>query len=365
MKMNRTLMLTLLSFTAAGLALAQDQAPPPPDASQSPAPNGGWRRVDQAPPNQPAEDGPRTTMDPNYAQDQPPAPPPEQGYPNQGTPNQRYPNQGYPHPGDYRSQPAYNPGPIPSHLTIKPGTYVTVRLNQGLSSDRNRAGDGFSATLARPVVVDGWVIANAGQTVGGRVVEAKKAGRVEGVSHLGVQLTDLTLADGNPAPVQTQLVTRNGRTSEGRDAAAIAGTTGLGAAIGAGVDWGRGAAIGAGAGAAVGIIGVLLTRGHPTVLYPESVLTFRVEQPVTISTEAAPQAFHYVRPDEYARGDLQTRMRRPGPRPYAGYGPYYQAVPYPYPYYYGAPYYWGPAVGFYWGPRFYGRWGYWGRGWRR
>src|SRR4029079_18072366 len=136
---------------------------------------------------------------------------------------------------------------------------------------------------------------------GGRVAEAKKAGYVEGTSKLGVQLTDLTLVDGQNIPIQSQLISRNGSTSVDRDAAAIAGTTALGAAAGAAADWGRGAAIGAGAGAVLGTLGVLLTRGHPTVIYPESVLTFRVEQPITISTERAPQAFRYVEPDEYDR----------------------------------------------------------------
>jgi len=116
-----------------------------------------------------------------------------------------------------------------------------------------------------------------------------------------VQLTELTLVDGQQEPIQSQMIDRKGPTSAGRDAGAIAGTTALGAAIGAGVDYGRGAAIGAGAGAAAGIIGVLLTRGRPSVIYPESVLTFRLEAPVSFSTERAPQAFRYVDSQDYGR----------------------------------------------------------------
>ncbi len=129
---------------------------------------------------------------------------PNQQYPNQQYPNQQYPNRQHPTQAVHResaisesaiSESALsagglrlsNPGPVPAKLTIKPGTFLTVRLNQGLSSDRNQPGDAFAATLVRPVVVDGVVVAQAGQTVGGKVVEAKKAGRVEGVSHLGVQ----------------------------------------------------------------------------------------------------------------------------------------------------------------------------------
>lgn len=322
MKSTSNLIRTTVSIAASllvagSLALAQDQTepPPPPETQPQSAPPGGWRRATEPPPS------PRATMDPNYGQA-------AQPYPNESR-------------------------PVPPQLTIKQGTYVTVRLDQGLSSDRNRVGDGFDGTLVKPLVVDGVVLAQPGQTVGGRVVEAKKAGRVQGVSHLGVQLTDLTLADGQPVAVQSQLISRNGRTSEGRDVGAVAATTATGAAIGAAADWGRGAAIGAGAGAAAGIIGVLLTRGRPTVLYPESVLTFRIDAPVTVSTERAPQAFRYMDPNEYARS--YGVQARPGPpvRPAPPY--YYGPAYYPYPYAY-----WGP--GFYYGRGFY-RGGYYRR-WR-
>jgi hypothetical protein len=299
-----------------------------------------------------------------YAQDAPADPNPNfsSGDPQFQNPDARFnqdPNQG---PG-----PAPNM-PVPSRLTLPPGAFVTARINQPLSSDRNQPGDAFSATLVQPLIVDGVIVAERGQTIGGRVVEAQKAGRVEGTSRLKVQLTDLTLVDGQVVPIQSQLISRNGPTSVGRDAGAIAGTTALGAAIGAGVGWGTGAAIGAGAGAAVGTIGVLLTRGRPTMIGPESVLTFRVEAPVNIATDRAPQAFRFVSPNDYNRApNLQSRGGPPPP-PYGPYGPGYvggyPGYGYPYPYAYGYPYY-GPGVGVYVGPGFYYGRGFYGRGWRR
>jgi len=265
------------------------------------------------------------------------------------------PRENYPPPES--NNPPNDPPPpndaVPFQLTIKAGTFVTVRVDQPLSSDRNQPGDAFSATLVQPVVVDGMVVAQRGQTIGGRVMEAQKAGRVEGVARLGIQLTDLTLVDGQQLPIQTELISRRGPTSEGQDAGTIAGTTGLGAAIGAAAGWGKGAAIGAGAGAAAGVIGVLLTRGHPSVIYPESVLTFRIAAPVSFSTERSPQLFRTVDPNEYQRQPgVQTRRPPslyPPPPPY--YGPRY----YPPPYYYGYGY--GPGI--YYAPGFYfygGRW---------
>lgn len=250
---------------------------------------------------------------------------------------------------------AGDPQAIPSKLTIKAGTYVTVRLNEILSSDRSMAGDAFTATLTKPIVVDGVVVASRGQYVTGRVTEAKKAGRVAGTSRLGLQLVELPVVDGQQLPIQSELLTRNGTTSTGRDVGAVAATTGVGAAIGAGVNGGVGAGVGAGAGLIVGLAGVLLTRGNPTVVFPETMLTFRVNSDVTVSTEHSLQAFRFVQPADYEQA-APAMVRRPmPPRPYpyaAGYAPYGYGYPYPY-YGYGYPY-WG-GVGFYFGPGFYGR----------
>jgi hypothetical protein len=250
-------------------------------------------------------------------------------------------------PVDPPQQPAGDLPPIPSKLTIKAGTFVTVRVNEILSSDRSMAGDAFTATLTKPIVVDGVIVASRGQNVTGRITEAKKAGRVAGTSRLGLQLIELPVVDGQQMPIQSELLTRNGTTSTGRDVGAVAATTGVGAAIGAGVNGGVGAGVGAGAGLVAGLAGVLLTRGNPTVVFPETELTFRVNQDVTVSTERSMQAFRFVQPADYEQA-APAMVRRPMPRPGYGYG-----AGYGYPYY-GYPYY-GPAF-YFGGPRFfYGR----------
>jgi hypothetical protein len=244
-------------------------------------------------------------------------------------------------------------------LTMRPGTILTVRVNEPLSSDHNQVGDVFSATLTQPVIVLGIVVARYGQTVTGQVVDAKKAGRVSGVSRLGITLTSLTLVDGQNVPLLSQLVVRQGSTSVERDAAAVAGTTGLGAAIGAAAGWGKGAAIGAGAGAAAGVIGVLMTRSYPTVVGPETLLTFQTIGPVTIETNDAPQAFHFVESTDYppAQAQLQQAPAYPPPMAYPyPYSVYYATPHYPYFYpYYGYPYFYGPSFSFFFGyPGYYG-----------
>ena len=315
-------------LAASVVALAQEQGNPPPP---TPEPSPGWHSFSNPP--EPQANAPQANA-------------PQANYPQANHP----PNQA-----------------VPSRIKLQAGTFVTVRIDQMLSSDKNQVGDGFSATLMRPLVADGVVVAQRGQMVGGRVAQAEKAGRVKGVSKLGVELTDLTLVDGQQVPIETALTNMTGPTSNGRDAAAITGTTITGAAIGAAADLGPGAAIGAGAGLIAGTVGVLLTRGRPTVIYPESVLTFRLADSVTISTDRAPEAFHYVNTNVYNGAPVGQNAPPPNsgwnclgygwPPPYPPQPPYYY-----YPYY---PYPWGVGVGVWWGPSFYYGRGFYGRGFYR
>ncbi len=318
--MTRLRLITINLFAGTSLLLAQDPQ------------NGGWRRWNDLPPAPAPQTQPAVPDVLDRDPSQPVALADSYGQPQQ--PQQQRNDR------PTAAVPRYG---LPSEVTIRPGTFVTVRVNQEISSDRNQQGDVFSASLAQPIVVDGVVVAQRGQTVIGRVAEAMKAGRAHGTSRLALQLTGLTLADGTQANVQSELVNRNAQTSVGNDVATVATTTAVGAAIGAVADWGRGAAIGAGAGAAAGVIGVLLTRGHATVVEPETLLTFRVDTPVNVDLARAPQAFRYVGPNEYDRPVQTTVARRPpAPR-------YYTPYPYDYNYYPGYynsyPYAYGPSFG--------------------
>ncbi len=293
-----------------------------------------------------AGSAPDASADNGEPQDSPPAGPPEQT-----AAQESYP------PAE-----ASQMQTVPSTLMLPAGTLVTVRLAQEISSDRNQPGDSFTATLDQPLVSNGWVVMRSGQTVMGRVAVAKKGGRVKGVSQLGLSLDQITLVDGQQVRIHTTLVNASGGPSKGRDASAVGTTTGMGAIIGAIAGGGEGAGIGAGIGAAAGVAGVLLTRGRPTVIMPETLLTFRMESPVTFSTADSVAAFRPVTQQDYPRNELQRRPDRfavTGPRPYG----YYAPPPYwayygwgPYPYYYGVGYYsWWGGRGWHYdrAPRFY------------
>jgi hypothetical protein len=378
-------------------AQAPDQAPPadqgqqaPPDAK--PKPKFAPQDADKPPySNDYPTQGDSRTRAPSPDQYNPDEdlPPQDQNKPgsegnsqNAPTPNQDAPSAN----GPYRSggPRASVPVPPPATLTIPAGTILRVRINEYLSSDRSQVGDRVTATLQQPIVVNGYVVARRGQTLAGQVEVAQKAGRVTGTSQLGVELTDLILVDGQQRPILTELWKGTGGTTRGADGAAIGTTTALGAAIGAAADWGRGAAIGAGAGAAAGIGAVLLTRGRPTVIPPETSLSFRLVDPVTVDTTQSQQAFLPVGQQDYD-GDGDRGYRRAG-RHTGGYpqdqsnndcsndgpdGPCYVspgAYPlYAYPaygYYPGYVYPGYVGIGWGWGPRYYGR-GFYGRGFHR
>jgi hypothetical protein len=199
----------------------------------------------------------------------------------------------------------------PAMLVLPAGTIITVEASELLSSDDQHEGDSFVAELQQPLVIDGWVVARPGQSVVGRIAGAKKAGRVKGTSKLSLELQQIALVDGHQTPLKSDLVENSGATSHGRDLAAVAVTTGVGAAVGA-VCGVRGAAIGAAVGATVAVAGVLLTRGEKTVVGPEKLLTFRLMSPLTVSTELSPHSFWRVTPDDYLiPGKIAIRSQRP------------------------------------------------------
>jgi hypothetical protein len=131
--------------------------------------------------------------------------------------------------------------------------------------------------------MDGFVIAEKGSKVLGRVVGAGKAGKLEGTANLQLTLTEINTTDGQHVRVETGSVSKKGPSNAGQEAAKIGGGAVLGAIIGAIAGGGKGAAIGAGAGGAAGTGAVLLGRGKPAVIPNETQLTFQLSSPATIT----------------------------------------------------------------------------------
>ena len=125
---------------------------------------------------------------------------------------------------------------------------ITVRINEALSSNLNSRGDVFSGTLERPLVADGFVIAERGARVRGEVVESRAAGRD---SELSIRLREILASDGQ----RVHLVSAPWRKG-GIDPLTARSSS---------------------------VYDIALTRDGAAVIRPATSITFRLDQPVELT----------------------------------------------------------------------------------
>src|SRR5581483_974304 len=118
------------------------------------------------------------------------------------------------------------------------------------------------------------------------VRSASKGGRIRGSSDLVLDLASVSI-DGRRYRLNTVDIEKRGKSGVGANkrTAAFTGTgAAVGAIIGAIAGGGKGAAIGAGSGAGAGAIGQIVTKGGSVKVPVESVLTFRLESALRVTT---------------------------------------------------------------------------------
>lgn len=167
-------------------------------------------------------------------------------------------------------------------VTIPAGESLLIRMIDGVDSSRNQVGDIFHASLETDLTFNGNLIARKGTDVYGRLAQAKEAGHFAGSSELELELTRLVI-DGHDYPVLSSDYTLQGKGRGKNTAEKVGGGAALGAIIGALAGGGKGAAIGAGVGAGAGGAIQVLTRGQQVKVPSETVLEFRLQQPVTVT----------------------------------------------------------------------------------
>ncbi len=91
----------------------------------------------------------------------------------------------------------------PRTLTVARGTPVNVKLEEPLSTEQAKKGKLFHASLASPIVTDGFVVAQAGSGVTGKVLESRRAGVFGRRPELQLVLLDIQATDKQVVPVQT------------------------------------------------------------------------------------------------------------------------------------------------------------------
>ena len=176
---------------------------------------------------------------------------------------------------------APQPAP-PQPVVVAAGTTLTVRTAQALGSKISKTGDSFAANLTKSISVDGSIAIPATSRVTGSVVNATAKGKVKGAGELDLTLTSITI-QGRSYQISTNTLQQTIKGKGKRTAATTGGGAAGGALIGGLAGGGKGAAIGAGIGAGAGFIGGAATGNQQIELPAESVLTFRLSQPITLS----------------------------------------------------------------------------------
>jgi hypothetical protein len=150
-----------------------------------------------------------------------------------------------------------------------------------VTSDQSRPGDYFAATFSEAVIVDGKTVIPQGARVDGLVVDAKKSGRLMGRARLQLALQSVKVS-GQSYELRTLSSTRVSCDHKQRNLLWIGGGASGGAVIGAPAAGGTGALIGGPVGAGAGMTAALLTGKKGIKLRPETPVTFRLAEPVTI-----------------------------------------------------------------------------------
>ena len=167
-------------------------------------------------------------------------------------------------------------------VTIPAGQSLLVRMIDGVDSSKNHVGDVFHASLETDLTIGNTVVARKGADVYGRLAEAKGAGHMSGSSELQLELSRIVI-DGKDYPVVSSDYSLKGKGRGSDTAKKVGGGAVAGAIIGAIAGGGKGAAIGAGVGSAAGAGVQVLTKGQQVKVPSETLLEFRLQQPITVA----------------------------------------------------------------------------------
>jgi hypothetical protein len=202
-------------------------------------------------------------------------------------------------PGQKAPDSAPAPGAA-AKIEVPSGTHLPLVLHNAISTRNARAGDPVYLETLFPIVVDGHVVIPAGSYVSGEITESKRPGRVKGRGELAIRLNTLILPNayivnfnavpGAPGTGGNETVDNEGKikgdTDKASDVGTIMKTTGAGAGIGAiATRTPKGAGIGAAAGAGVGLLTVLLTRGPEAELPRGSTLDAILSRPLFLDPD--------------------------------------------------------------------------------
>jgi len=220
------------------------------------------------------------------------------------------------------------PKAVEKLYSLDPGTKIPLGLLNSVSTKHSVEGDRVYLETVFPIMSGGKIVIPTGSNVAGTVTSVKRPGRVKGRGELYVRFDSLILPNGVVRDFRARMGTMDGRAGEefdrkegkiksegnkGGDVATIATSASTGAAIGgiAGVasrgSGLAGAGIGAAAGATVGLIGVLFTRGAEAVLAKGSTVEMVLDRKLDFNDEDITFTPGAVRIRETGTGPLPSR----------------------------------------------------------
>jgi hypothetical protein len=143
-------------------------------------------------------------------------------------------------------------------------------------------GERFDAVMDEPIVADNRTVIPVGAAVTGRVVVARRSGRLHHPGKLALTL-DSVLINNQEIPLRTSHIIARGGSHKKRNLGWIGGGTGGGAIIGALAAGGKGALIGSGIGAVAGTTTAFVTGRKDVGFSTERRLRFRLNRDVNLT----------------------------------------------------------------------------------
>jgi hypothetical protein len=168
--------------------------------------------------------------------------------------------------------------------TIPTGSKMVIRMIDGISSEKNKIGDTFVATLDEAVLVNGVEVIPRNTDIRGRIANINDAGRVAGSAQLGLELTQVVV-NGIPYSVTTSEYQEVGEARGEQTAKRVGGGAAVGAIIGAIAGGKKGAAIGAGVGGGGATAVQVMTKGEKLNIPSETRLEFTLRAPLVIAAK--------------------------------------------------------------------------------
>jgi len=195
-----------------------------------------------------------------------------------------------------RNAPVASTPPAPQNRTIRvtgapneipTGTKIDVRTNEVITSS-STDGKVYNAEIATDVVgSDGKTLLPKGSPVELVLMETRQGRGIKG-SSVQLGLRSVTVNGATYQVVSQEVNQTTGLGANRRTAEMAGGGAALGTLIGAAAGGGTGAVIGGLAGAAAGALAQVLTQGKELRIPAETVLSFRLDEPLKLQQVGAP-----------------------------------------------------------------------------